>query len=60
MKRTGLTTLGVATVAVAAWSAPAMADGHDVEDRISSMEQRVKYLEDRVALTGSDDCREGR
>ena len=49
MKLGGLAGLGVATVAVAAWSAPAMADGHDVEDRISSMEQRVKDLEERVA-----------
>lgn len=49
MKLGGLAGLGVATVAVAAWSAPAMADGHDVEDRIASMEQRVKDLEERVA-----------
>ena len=40
---------GVAGVAAVAWTAPAMADGHDVEDRIASMEQRVKYLEERVA-----------
>ena len=28
---------------------PAMADGHDAEERIASMEQRIKYLEERVA-----------
>ena len=49
MKFTGLAGLGVATVAVAAWSAPAMADGHDAEERIASMEQRIKDLEERVA-----------
>ena len=49
MKLSGLAGLGVATVAVAAWSAPAMADGHDAEDRIASMEQRIEDLEDRVA-----------
>ena len=49
MKFTRLGGLGVATVAVAAWSAPAMADGHDAEERIASMEQRIKYLEERVA-----------
>ena len=39
---------GVATVAALAWTAPAMADDV-VEDRLASMEQRVKYLEERVA-----------
>ena len=39
---------GVATVAALAWTAPAMADDV-VEDRLASMEQRVKYLEKRVA-----------
>ena len=48
MKFVGLTGLGVATVAALAWSAPAMADDM-VEDRLETMEQRIKYLEERVA-----------
>ena len=48
MKRIGLTGLGVATVAALAWNAPAMADDM-VEDKLATMEQRIKYLEERVA-----------
>ena len=48
MKRMGLTGLGVATVAALAWNAPAMADDM-VEDKLATMEQRIKYLEERVA-----------
>ena len=48
MKRMGLTGLGVATVAALALNAPAMA-GDMVEDKLETMEQRIKYLEDRVA-----------
>lgn len=48
MKRIGLTGLGVATVAALAWNAPVMADDM-VEDKLATMEQRVKYLEERVA-----------
>ena len=48
MKRIGLTGLGVATVAALAWNAPVMADDM-VEDKLATMEQRIKYLEDRVA-----------
>ena len=48
MKFTGLTALGVATAGALALSAPAMA-GDMVEDRLATMEQRVKYLEERVA-----------
>ena len=48
MKFTGLTALGVATAGALAWNAPAMADDM-VEDRLATMEQRVKYLEERVA-----------
>lgn len=48
MKRIGLTGLGVATVAAFAWNAPVMADDM-VEDKLATMEQRVKYLEERVA-----------
>ena len=38
----------MATVAALAWNAPAMADDM-VEDKLATMEQRVKYLEERVA-----------
>ena len=48
MKRIGLTGLGVATVAALAMNAPAMADDM-VEDKLATMEQRIKYLEERVA-----------
>ena len=48
MKLNGLMGLSVATVAAAAWTAPAMADG-SVEDRLAAAEKRVKYLEQRVA-----------
>ena len=48
MKRIGLTGLGVVTVAALAWNAPVMAD-EMVEDKLATMEQRVKYLEERVA-----------
>ncbi len=48
MKRIGLTGLGVATVAALAWNAPAMADDM-VEDKLATMEQRIEYLEDRIA-----------
>ena len=48
MKFTGLTALGVATAGALAWNVPAMADDM-VEDKIATMEQRIKYLEERVA-----------
>ena len=48
MKRIGLTGLGVAAAGALAWNAPAMADDM-VEDRLATMEQRIKYLEERVA-----------
>ena len=48
MKFIGLTGLGVATVAALAMNAPAMADDM-VEDKLATMEQRIKYLEERVA-----------
>ena len=48
MKFTGLTGVGVATVAALGLSAPAMADDM-VEDKLATMEQRIKYLEERVA-----------
>ena len=48
MKRMGLTGLGVATAAALAWNAPAMAD-EMVEDKLETMEQRIKHLEERVA-----------
>jgi len=48
MKRIGLTGLGVATVAALAWNAPAMA-GDMVEDKLEALQERIKYLEDRVA-----------
>ena len=48
MKFTLLTGVGVATVAALGLSAPAMADDM-VEDKLATMEQRIKYLEERVA-----------
>ena len=48
MKRTGLTGVSMAAVAALAWHAPAMA-GDSIEDRLATMEQRIKYLEERVA-----------
>ena len=48
MKLVGLTGVGIASLAVLAWHAPAMADG-SIEDRLATMEQRIKYLEERVA-----------
>ena len=49
MRLSALTVVGVATAGAVALSAPAMADGHDAEERIASMEQRIKHLEERVA-----------
>ena len=40
--------MGIAAVTALAWNGPAMADG-SVEERLATMEQRVKYLEERVA-----------
>ena len=48
MRSMGWTGLGMASVAALAWSAPAMA-GDMVEDKLATMEQRIKYLEERVA-----------
>ena len=48
MKFTGLTALGVATAGALALNAPVMADDM-VEDKLATMEQRIKYLEERVA-----------
>jgi hypothetical protein len=48
MKSTLLTGVGVATVAALGLSAPAMADDM-VEDKLATMEQRIKHLEERVA-----------
>ena len=48
MRLVGWTGLGMASVAALAWSAPAMA-GDMVEDKLATMEQRIKYLEERVA-----------
>ena len=48
MKITGLAALGVASAAVLAWHAPALADD-SIEERLSKMEQRIEYLEERVA-----------
>ena len=48
MRSMGWTGLGMASVAALAWSAPAMAGGM-VEDKLATMEQRIKYLEERVA-----------
>ncbi len=48
MKITGLAALGVASAAMTAWHAPALADDM-VEDKLATMEQRIKYLEERVA-----------
>ena len=48
MKLMSLTGVGVASLAVLAWHAPAMADD-SIEERLSKMEQRIRYLEERVA-----------
>lgn len=48
MKPVGWTGLGIASLAALAWNAPAMA-GDMVEDKLATMEQRIKYLEERVA-----------
>ena len=48
MKFEGLTALGVATAGALAWNVPTMADDM-VEDKLATMEQRIKYLEERVA-----------
>ncbi len=48
MKLKGLTALGVASAAAIAWHAPALADD-SIEERLSKMEQRIRYLEERVA-----------
>lgn len=48
MKLVGLTGVGMASLAVLAWHAPAMADG-SIEGRLATTEQRIKYLEERVA-----------
>ena len=49
MRLSALTVLGVATAGAVALSAPAKADGHDADERVASMEQRIKHLEERVA-----------
>ena len=48
MKFALLTGVGVASVAALGLSAPALADDM-VEDKLATMEQRIKYLEQRVA-----------
>ena len=48
MKFNDLTGYGVAVAVALAWSSPALAGGQ-VEDRVATMESRVKYLENRVA-----------
>ena len=48
MKLMSLTGAGMASLAVLAWHAPAMADDL-IEDRLAKMEQRIRYLEERVA-----------
>lgn len=48
MKLMSLTGAGMASLAVLAWHAPAMADD-SIEDRLAKMEQRIRYLEERVA-----------
>ena len=48
MKLMSLTGAGMASLAVLAWHAPAVADD-SIEDRLAKMEQRIRYLEERVA-----------
>ena len=48
MRSIGWTGLGMASLAALAWNAPAMA-GDMVDDKLATMEQRIKYLEERVA-----------
>lgn len=48
MRSIGWMGLGMATVAALGLSAPAMADDM-VEDKLATMEKRIKYLEERVA-----------
>ena len=48
MKIKRLAVLGVASATALAWHAPAMADD-SIVDRLEAMEQRIQYLEQRVA-----------
>ena len=48
MRSIGWTGLGMASIAALAWNASAMA-GDMIDDKLATMEQRIKYLEERVA-----------